>query len=167
MGTQVVSPVLEARTVREEFWNEDGLIQFPVEPADIAERLGIDVLVAPLEGNTAGFILREGEGRPQIVVNAKDSAVRQRFTLAHELGHYMQHREDDLIAYVDKRDELSTLGASPSEIWANQFAAELLMPTSVVKKWWAEGRPSEEMRERLGVSAQAMAFRLKNLGLLA
>lgn len=160
------SPKAEARELRMAHWNVDNKISFPVDPFLIAERLNIDVISDRLDPDTAGFIIRESGGPTSIYLNAFDARVRQRFTLAHELGHYLQHQDEADIGFVDKRNEVASTGTDPSEIWANQFAAELLMPGSVLSKWWAEGKTAEEMQKRLDVSSAALTYRMKNLGLL-
>lgn len=164
--TEIKSPVREARQLRTTHWNVDGKIRFPVNPEEIAGRLGINVHVQEMDPDTAGFIIREQGGPVEIYLNAYDAPVRRRFTLAHELGHYMQHQNDPEIGFVDVRNELAATGSDPSEIWANQFAAELLMPAAVLNRWWAEGRSPDQIRKSLNVSGAALAFRLKNLGLL-
>lgn len=156
----------EVRDLRNEHWNVDGVIQFPVDPYVIADRLGINVEKALLPANTSGFIIREAGEQARIFLNSTDGANRQRFTLAHELGHFIQHEDDTEIGFVDKRDELASSGTDSSEIWANRFAAELLMPAAPITKWWAEGASAYTIRERLNVSSAALAYRLKNLGLL-
>lgn len=119
-----------------------------------------------MDSDTAGFILKEPGGKPEIFLNAMDADVRQRFTLAHEIGHFVRNGSDEEMGYVDKRDELASLGVSPTEIWCNRFAAELLMPAAILKKWWARGDDPESIRERMGVSKPAFANRLSTLGLL-
>lgn len=160
------SPKAQARALRVEHWNVDGKISLPIDPYLIAERLGIQVLLERLDPDTAGFIIREHGGPTSVYLNAFDAAVRQRFTLAHELGHFVQHRDDPDIGFVDRRNEVASSGTDSSEIWANQFAAELLMPASVISKWWAEGKSADHIRSRLGVSSAALTYRMKNLGLL-
>lgn len=152
--------------MRVKHWNVDGHIHFPIDPFLIAERLGIEVEEDVLDANTAGFIIRKAGGPTRIYLNINDAPSRQRFTLAHELGHFIQHQDEAEIGFVDRRDELASYGVDGHEIWANQFAAELLMPAATVTKWWAEGRDPDRMRRDLGVSAAALTYRLKNLRLL-
>ncbi|MFF0909725.1 ImmA/IrrE family metallo-endopeptidase [Microbacterium enclense] len=160
------SPKAKARELRIDHWNVDGKISFPVDPYLIAERLNISVLSERLDPDTAGFIIRESGGPTSIYLNAFDAPVRQRFTLAHELGHYVQHQNDPDIGFVDRRNEVASSGTDASEIWANQFAAELLMPGAALSKWWAEGLTADAIRQRLQVSSAALTYRMKNLGLI-
>ncbi|MBP1161163.1 ImmA/IrrE family metallo-endopeptidase [Rhodococcus sp. PvR099] len=158
-----------ARKLRMQYWNDGmGNIAFPIDPWEIAERLGIAVRPAMLDNNLAGFIVREqADGPTEIYVNESDHPVRQRFTLAHEIGHYIRHQDDpEPMGFVDERAELASSGTDPEEIWANQFAAELLMPAAIVKKWWAEGLSIGDLRRKFNVSTPAMNNRLAGLGLL-
>ena len=166
MNTLAKSSRLAAQELRIEAWNIGGNIPFPVDPFAIAERLGIKVHFEKLGADTAGFIIRRpGEPVVRAYLNSSDASVRQRFTMAHELGHFAQHRDEAEMGYVDERAALASAGIDRSEIWANEFAAELLMPAATVSKWWAEGKSPEEMAKRFGVSSAALGFRLQNLGL--
>ncbi|WP_197501753.1 ImmA/IrrE family metallo-endopeptidase [Mycobacterium sp. 1164985.4] len=138
----------------------------PVDPFAIAQNLGIAVKQEVLDDNLAGFIVRENGGQVEIFLNALDAHVRQRFTLAHELGHFFKNRGEENIGYVDERSELASSGTDPSEVWCNQFAAELLMPAAIVKKYWAEGMSLDDLRNKFRVSTAAIEYRLKNLGLV-
>jgi hypothetical protein len=102
-------------------------------------------------------------GRWIITVNASEPLARQRFTLAHELKHVIDHRHRDVL-----------YGALPgipidlqTERAADNFAACLLMPKRWVKKAWGEGHQRiGDLSELFDVSPQAMRVRLQNLGLL-
>ena len=157
----------DAKNLRREAWNSsDNRVKFPVDPFAIADRLGIDVLQRTLPEDTAGFIRKAEEGQVQAYLNNRDGMQRQRFTLAHELGHFYEHRGAGALSFVESRNDLSSSGMDRHEVYANNFAAELLMPASILRKWWAEGQSPEQMREKLNVSRPAFAHRLKNLGLI-
>lgn len=162
-----MTPKNEARRLRDEAYNVDGKMRMPIDVFTIAENLGLAIVPKPLPPNLAGFIIKEeNESMPTIFVNANDGEQRRRFTVAHELGHYMKHRNEDEIAYVDNRDELASTGTDPAERWCNAFAAELLMPEALVKRYWAEGWSFEQIRKRFNVSKAAMSNRLNFLGLI-
>lgn len=120
-----------------------------------------------------------GEPRWAIVVNRAHAAVRQRFTIAHELGHLLLHRYTTPHAdgrHIRFRDEESSKGSVREEVEANQFAAELLMPEELVR---ANLRASVDLADdtkdneavrrltrlakRFEVSVQALSFRVANL----
>lgn len=147
--------------------SSDGRLTVPVEPEKIAKQFGLEVVRAPLENNVGGFILKKNGEVVRIYVNSNDSQERQKFTLAHEIGHYWLHRDDgDEFGYVEYRGELSTRGTDPVERWANSFAAELIMPARYIRMAWARGDSLDSIQKRLGVSDAAFGHRLVNLGLI-
>jgi len=157
-----------ATEVLDSNWWEPGLPhdwQVPVDPFAIASKLGIDVYQADLQPDVSGAIQRQRTGRPVIYVSKHDAHVRQRFTCAHELGHYKQRIDtgDAEFEFVDFRGTLATTGTHPDEIYANQFAAELLMPRELVKSMRKQGVTG--LAATFNVSTQAMGLRLRNLGL--
>ena len=138
--------------------------RIPVDPVRIARALGINVVDANLAGDVAGAIVKEAGKDAVILVNETDNPNRKRFTVAHELGHFVQ-KSDDAFEYVDRRDTLSTMGVSPEEMYANAFAANLLMPEEEVKRLHSEKASDLEMALRFGVSREAMRVRLSSLGI--
>ena len=95
-------------------------------------------------------------GRWQLSVNASEPWTRQRFSLAHEFKHCIDHRHIAVL-YTD---------ASTAEAAADYFAACLLMPKRLVKRHWGEGTQSVSALARVfAVSPVAMARRLEHLGL--
>ena len=107
--------------------------------------------------------------RREILINAVEAAEspgRRRFTLAHELGHWVCQVLEGHAAPVYCRDaDLDEVVDRSLEREANVFAAELLMPEPLVRTEAAE-RHLEEMADRFGVSGLAMGWRLYNLGLV-
>ena len=65
-----------------------------------------------------------------------------------------------------RRDRKAAVGFDPNEICANNTAASLLMPTSIVRKYWAEGKSVKEIVLTFGVSESAMDICRANLGLV-
>ena len=103
----------------------------PLAVEEIARARGIEVVFDPLESteDMSGFYLRDGDRRV-IGVNSAHPRVRQRFTIAHELGHALLHDVQGL--HLDQafkfRDSRSAMAVDPEEMDANAFAAALLMP---------------------------------------
>ncbi|WP_124303133.1 ImmA/IrrE family metallo-endopeptidase [Pseudomonas chlororaphis] len=144
--------------------------RLPVSPQAIAQAMGIEVkALTPFEPNTwrpnesGHYSYREG--RPLITYNFLDAPVRQRFTIAHEIGH---HVHGDLDAPRDTSEQFSARARDPREVAANRFAAALLMPAALVKHMVLEQRVTDISRlaSTFGVSTAAMEFRLKAIGLL-
>jgi Zn-dependent peptidase ImmA (M78 family) len=149
----------------------------PVPIERIAESEGAMVVRNHFPGHESGFALREG-GRWIIGVNTATSPRRQRFTVAHELGHLLLHEGRPLITdysvYVSNRDNTSSLGTDTEEIQANGFAAEILMPREMVitelEKELEDAASRDELIARLArtfkVSNEAMGYRLVNLNII-
>jgi Zn-dependent peptidase ImmA (M78 family) len=161
----------DAQQILRKVWTDGDLadIPLPVDPFLIAKKLGLRVYTDySLDPDISGMLIKaSGYDDPEILLNGQDSRNRQRFTCAHELGHYNRRSkaaDDDPWEYIDKRDSLASRGDDPDEVYANQFAAELLMPREAVKAKWPDDVPV--LAIDFGVSQDAMTFRLRNLGLL-
>lgn len=165
------SAEVEARKVISRILADDqGRITLPVDPHRVAAGLGIDVVERRLKKDTSGAISKDpGNRSATAVVNSRDPKNRRRFTLAHEIGHFVKGvREDGPEApkgKVEWRDETSSWGTDPEERFANTFAAALLMPRRAVGGFWARGLSLPDMAKTFGVSESSMNFRLINLGL--
>jgi Zn-dependent peptidase ImmA (M78 family) len=147
-----------------------GGVSVPVDPVVIARMLGLDVLLADLPDKVSGALIKLEGHDPAIFLNRMDATNRQRFTCAHELGHYVWrlNRPDGLTyEFVDLRGTLAAEGTADEEVYANAFAAELLMPEEVVRSMLREGLPPFLIAARLQVSDDALRIRLKNLGVHA
>ncbi|EGR0412536.1 MULTISPECIES: ImmA/IrrE family metallo-endopeptidase [Vibrio] len=148
---------VSARTILRELW--DGSI--PVNIENIVRSLSIEIRRTPLRGS--GFADIEG-GQRVIGINSNDCATRQRFTMAHELGHHaLMH------SLPRDRDEIASYGIDYYEIEANNFAAEMLMPESSLNKdvprfTYGGSIQIQPLADLYNVSYDAMYFRLKNLG---
>ena len=150
--------MVTAKEILKTYWNDT----IPIDPAAIAVQMGVNVLGSANFGEESGHYLPEGhEKNPTIIYNARESKVRQRFTIAHELGHHVLGHGDS------PRDSAYPANArDPVERAANAFAAELLMPEETVKALiHVRGlRSVTDLRDAFGVSAAAMQYRLKDLG---
>jgi Zn-dependent peptidase ImmA (M78 family) len=150
-------------------------VSHPPIPVDrIAKRQGLMLRAEPLESTLSGFLYRAGD-RAVVGTNSLQPQVRQRFTVAHELGHFMLHELEEL--HVDRqvhfklRSKLSSQGTDDDEIEANLFAAEILMPrgmiASDVRRLGAIDVIDDKitaLAQRYRVSVQAMTLRLRDLG---
>lgn len=154
-----------------------GISVAPVAVEAIAKAMGIRVQYEPAEEDLSGFLLRDLSYHKTLIgVNQRHSPNRQRFTIAHELGHFLLHEQEKL--YVDRRFQIklrdgnSSKGENDDEKEANLFAAELLMPMQFLQQDLAEVEALDlesdamisELAKNYEVSAQAMAFRLSYLG---
>lgn len=155
-------PAQAAEHIRLSTWGAD---RFPVDPVQIARVLGIDVRRAALSREISGALVKKLGEDPTILLNANDHVNRQRFTCAHELGHFVtRESEPNEYEYVDLRDTMySASGTNEQEVFANRFAAHLLMPESEVRRLADEGYSATLMAKHFKVSQDAMSNHLKNL----
>ena len=158
-----------------------GIRKPPVNVFDLAKRIGLIVSFQQNDDDTlSGFLFRDSNSGQAIVgVNAGHHENRQRFTIAHEIGHFLLHNTSHEV-HVDKRfvlhrrDQNSSQGTDPHEREANFFAAELLMPESMVRADLAkdfvydlgetESNSIAQLANRYQVSLAAMSYRLASLG---
>lgn len=164
------------RNLVEQLLEKHGIEKAPVDVKELALLLGAFVQYEPTEDNLSGFLLRDFEHyRVLIGVNQNHHSRRQRFTIAHELGHLLLHEGEKF--HVDRRyavklrDENASKGVSEEEKEANLFAAELLMPACFIKKDLAQfdaldlfdDEKIESLAKVYEVSTQALTFRLAYL----
>lgn len=139
----------------------------------IAKKLGATIRYAPYEGEMAGALIR-GNGVTVIAVNSAHHKNRQRFTIAHECGHLLYHADTNFFVdktfSVQRRDDISSKAIDKSEVEANQFAAEILMPYSYVQRDvirlnvdLEDGSDVAKIAKKYSVSPQAMTYRIANI----
>ena len=117
-----------------------------------------------MPASVSGMLVKKTGSDPQIMLNSEDHPNRARFTCAHELGHYiLRGGEDVKYTRVDYRDSLSATGKNPEEVFANKFAAALLMPADELRTRFSQDPSIAGLAYEFKVSAEAMRFRLTNL----
>ena len=146
----------------------------PIPVERLAALLKAEIVLQPFSGEVSGIVHRNKDGSAVIGVNSSDAPQRQRFTIAHELGHLLLHAVEDL--HVDKnfpiglRNGISGKAVDESEIEANQFAAALLMPSDLLGKDVQRLTGTDvliaiqKLARKYRVSEQAMSIRLSTLG---
>lgn len=127
----------------------------------------VDVRSEPLGDNISGYITKEGD-KYIIAVNNNHSHLRQRFTLAHELGHYYSHRNalegqhTDVALFRDANED--RLGI---EYAANDFAAELLMSERDFRQAIKNGQNTpKQLSQLFQVTEKAVLYRAYKLGIM-
>lgn len=111
----------------------------PVSIYKIAAEIGVKLSFEPMADSLSGWIERQDDGSYRIAVNSNHAPTRQRFTAAHELGHYIYHRDllgdgvGDNRAYRSEGTGHANAKILPRhERQANTFAANVLMPRHVL-----------------------------------
>lgn len=162
-----------ARKVLDQFGSK-----IPVPIDAILKAHGIEVFADNEMAPTVSGILMIKKDRVGAMVNHTHPEARKRFTLAHELGHYLLHRRNTNL-FVDEvavlyRSGYSDTGTGRMEVEANVFAAELLMPEKVLREH-LKSDPSvaqsdeaiRKLARRYDVSSAAMKYRLRQLKIIA
>ncbi len=159
-----------ARRKARSLLKELSITRIPTPLPRIARALDLIIEYTPLDMESSGMALVK-EGRRLVWVNALLHPNRQRFTLAHEIGHHVMH--DKVLeqgVHVDKgilrRDVLSAKGTDELELQANAFASELLMPAEEIDRaleadFDLDDRSAVEgLAQKFKVSLAAMQYRL-------
>jgi Zn-dependent peptidase ImmA (M78 family) len=150
--------------------------QPPVPVEKLAAAAGLTIVQQKMDSDVSGMLLRSDDSDAAVVgVNNIHSPTRRRFTIAHELGHYLLHEGRPVIVdpnvRANYRDSRSSLATDREEIEANQFAAELLMPAHMLRRALQgvdghdDGNFAQTLAHQFKVSVEAMTYRLINLGL--
>ena len=151
---------------------DDSPDRYRINVKQVAKDLGISLVNHDFPGGMSGVFIRQGD-ELYIGVNKSHSTQRKRFTIAHEIGHYILHSEDvihhdnvnlespDIVLY--RSDSVS----GHNEVEANAFAAELLMPEQLIDDCIDAGANTiDGLARAFNVSPDAMRYRLINLNYL-
>ena len=131
----------------------------------IAQHVGATVIRERLQGSEARIV--GVDDRAVITVNQDSLPTRQRFSIGHELGHWMYDRgQIDMSCSTDKQERFYT--GTDKESLANAFATELLLPSSMFTPRLAKRPPKLEIFKELAntfrASFTATARRTVDLG---
>lgn len=169
----IINPNIEAAAQR--LLDAHTMNEIPVPVEEIAKRMGIKVLAFDLGSDVSG-VLHIKDDSASIGYNPNESRVRQRFTIAHELGHFILHKNLEKI-FVDNESYFvvklrsNVSGDFKQESEANAFAAALLMPKVFIQKEVKNSKGFDlsdngmivELARKFEVSIPAMSYRILNL----
>ncbi len=167
MSTLTPSPAIadfrRAKTAALHLLEQNGIHQPPVDPVQLADGIGVEVLFVEFEGPSNDRISGFYDCVDNVImVNKHEFPLRQTFTVAHELGHKMLHedwaRSDNYRVLL--RDPAAR-ESSPIEQEANFFAANLLMPKFMMDEYYQ--LPPHQISELFAVSVPAVRARLQSL----
>ncbi len=169
---RTLSPEKQAKELRE----KAGVRSVPVSVEKIAKFLGVEIRYVSLDDELSGMVFIK-DATVFVAVNALHHPNRQRFSIAHEIGHAVMHKSMlEGKVHVDKgikvlmRSGISSTGTVNEEIQANRFAAELLMPKEAVLEILKDkiididdDEPIEDLARKFKVSKRAMEHRISNI----
>lgn len=148
---------------------EQGIQTTPLDIKSVIEHVfHIKICETDLGKSVSGFLEKIG-GSWVIYVNKYENEYRKRFTLAHELGHFISHKDNYASGAIVKdqiffRDE----NTDEKEQQANNFAAELLMPEDEFKSFINKGDNTIlKLADRFQLSTAAVRYRAYKLGLIS
>ncbi|MBU6214753.1 ImmA/IrrE family metallo-endopeptidase [Patescibacteria group bacterium] len=157
----------------DEILDASGLRTIPVPIEEIAEHFKMHIGRAP-SNDFSGMLIRK-DGAALIGVNSTEHPRRQRFTIAHEIGHFFLHPTKNVL--VDYRKSSKGTHRTLKEKEADIFAASLLMPARELTRDFIKVAggilTDEEQRKsvvsllatKYEVSEEAMNIRLLGLGM--
>jgi Zn-dependent peptidase ImmA (M78 family) len=160
-----LSPAASAKEFMREHWDR----RVPVDVSALAESAGARVEGVPViaGAKSASGCYEVGGDMPTIRYVTSEPPVRQRFTVAHELGHHvLGHARGSEMVFRDAPSNFSRRALDSREREANQFAAEVLMPELALRYYVFDQGITDlaELARKMHVSQVAMQFRLRNLG---
>ena len=133
-----------------------GISHEPVSLRDVVSALNLELVGRTRKPFASEAALEPlGDGRAIVLQGTADSG-RRRFTIAHEIGHFVLHPERGAVDEAGRTEERE----------ADAFAAELLMPEYLVREAVREqGLDDARLADRFEVGRKAMQARLRDLGL--
>lgn len=140
----------------------------PVDVIKIANNLDIEVFDEELPVYENGWISQVNNGRFEITINRNQAKVRRRFSVAHEIAHFIFDK--DYIAEhgsIDRDGNPKDASYREREIRANKFASEILMPEYEFIEMFCQCLQIDRLADYFFVSKDAAQYRAMNLGLLS
>jgi Zn-dependent peptidase ImmA (M78 family) len=152
-----------------------GISEVPVPVEALARSLQATIAFEAYDGDVSGMLYRTAD-EALIGVNSSHAPTRQRFTIAHEIGHLVMHKGQEMFIDRFARVNWRNGESNREEMEANAFAAELLMPRKFVEQHVEKALASSkhvspqslvaDLAKSFKVSPEAMSYRLSNLGIL-
>jgi len=141
----------------------------PIELKTILEHLNINLLEYDFPKNISAILLKD-EDMLVVGVNKNDPPNRQRFSIAHEIGHYILRHYNDVFIDTSEiatgRFDYSDNSNKAQEQEANHFASELLLPSSLIQKDFKRFKNVDELARIYKVSKEALWIKLLKLKLV-
>ncbi|MBD3244479.1 MAG: ImmA/IrrE family metallo-endopeptidase [Candidatus Moranbacteria bacterium] len=143
----------------------------PIDVTLLAQKQGYKVYEVLFDDKDIAGMTVDSDKEKSIYVSKQDNEGRKRFTIAHELAHAILHhkklkKEKRIVDYRKPLTDYENSAELRREIQANMFAAELLMPEHLTRKFWDFKKDVDEMANFFTVSPKAAVVRLESLSLI-
>lgn len=146
---------------------EDGYLDLE----KLGQELNIKIFDVTFNQSNVSGAIRKDNNNWEIYLNKNHSINRKRFTAAHEIGHFFSYQANSLSKdYLDNNGSITDIiyrknnESDPKELEANEIGAQILMPEAIITQLISQNIDVEEISKQLGVSIQAVSYRLINLG---
>lgn len=144
-----------------------------IDVIELANSLGIKVYTSSQMGTPSFIAYDKEQQRYEIYVNAREKVARQRFSIAHEIAHFIEHKDKINVLGIVGRQNTYSLTAE-EEFQADSLAAEILMPKNCVEEFLKQNNVSRETKideevvrklaQEFEVSVLSAIIRLRSLG---
>ncbi len=144
-----------------------------IDIIEMANSLGIKVFTSSQMKVPSFIAYDKDKKRYEIYVNAREKVERQRFSIAHEIAHFIEHKEKITELGIVGRQNTYSLTAK-EELQADNLAAEILMPKNCIEEFLKQNNVSKETKidektvrklaSEFGVSVLSAIIRLRSLG---
>lgn len=147
---------------------DEFLSDLPVKLGAMASCLGVEVLLSTLSPGISGQIGVK-DGKFVIKINRHEARHRQRFTLAHEIAHYLLHKDKILESDGEWRENILLRSGQSAQVeyQANRLAADLIIPPNLLigilnkREGTVTDDTIRELSAKFRVSTAAMEVRLQ------
>lgn len=161
--------ITSAAEIREEA-SKLGININPLDISEVVENIfKIKIIYKDLGKSASGF-LEKIDNQWCIYVNRYESLQRQRFTIAHELGHFLYHNDEYANAVAPMHDQVFFRDENTNhmERQANDFASDLLMPEDIFNQYIQDGiNTISALADKFNLSTPAVKYRAYKLGLIS
>ena len=141
-----------------------GMLSAPVNLDAVAAALGVSLWTyEPHDPTEVGYVEYDGVDAPKVVINRKASPRRQRFTLAHGLGHVVLHLHPGQASALPRDHADEARGRSRVEAEADSYGARLLMPATLLARYYRDSLGDvDTLAAAFAVGRTVMVYRVAN-----
>lgn len=153
----------QAQAVLDDSWDQE----LPVNIEAICKAYGVNIYKRRMPNDLSGMIVKRAHNdTADAFIDMDEPDIRQRFTLAHELGHFIERTKvahDDEFGFQEIRSSSLSEDYFPHEFFADEFAGSLLIPRKKLSELQKQGKAEDEIAKAFKVSVAALRKRISSL----